>query len=52
MRQIVFEEVEYYGKKLYICDVCKTCIHKCKIKSEVRSIDIICKKYKKANIKD
>ena len=48
--QIVFEDVEFYGKNLYVCELCKGCINDCKIKSEIKNIDIICKKYKKKEV--
>ena len=47
MNQIMFEEVEFYGKTLYVCNLCEKCMHKCKIKSEIKNMDILCKKYKR-----
>ena len=47
MNQIMFEEVEFSGKILYVCSLCEKCMHKCKIKSEIKNMDILCKKYKR-----
>lgn len=47
MDQMMFEEVEFYGKELFVCNTCTKCKRECKVKSIFKSIDVICKRYKK-----
>lgn len=47
--QLTFEEYEYFGHEMFICQTCEKCINNCKIKSVCKSVNVVCKKYKKLN---